>query len=233
MLLKKAFIICSISITWAASAQTPVTNQRLFDTIPFLPEHYARRVALFEREPVVTGKVIFLGNSITEGGQWKKLLNDESVINRGIGGDITFGVLKRLDEIVKRKPSKLFILIGINDIGKDIPVAVIADNCKKIIQQIRSKSPSTKICLQSILPLNPDVPGFPQHYDKQAYVLLANELLKNVAISMEITFIDLFPLFLDDQRRLDAQYTNDGLHLNARGYDVWAKYLLEKGFYGK
>jgi len=63
-------------------------------------------------------------------------LNDSTVINRGIGGDITFDVLQRLDDVIKRKPSKLFILIGINDIGKDIPDAVIADNYRKIITRV-------------------------------------------------------------------------------------------------
>jgi hypothetical protein len=74
--------------------QTSVTNQRLFDTTGFIPELYTQRVALFEKEPVFTGRIIFLGNSITQIGNWKKLLNDSTVINRGIAGDITFGVLK-------------------------------------------------------------------------------------------------------------------------------------------
>ncbi len=77
---------------------------------------------------------MFLGNSITEMGNWKNVLNDTTVINRGIGGDITYGVLKRLKDITDRRPSKLFILLGINDIGKDIPDAVIADNYLKIRQ---------------------------------------------------------------------------------------------------
>ena len=85
----------------------------------------------FKSEPMVTGKIVFLGNSITEMGDWKKLTGDSTVINRGIGGDITFGILQRLDEVLNRKPSKIFLLIGINDIGKDIPPAVIADNIKK------------------------------------------------------------------------------------------------------
>src|SRR5690349_16498569 len=97
-----------------------ITTKRLNDTISYIPDHYAKRIAIFEKEPVVTGKIIFLGNSITEGGQWTKLTGDASVINRGISGDITYGVLKRLPDIIKRKPSKLFILIGINDIAKDI-----------------------------------------------------------------------------------------------------------------
>src|SRR5277367_1198658 len=161
----------------AIQAQS-VTNQNIFDTVPFIPEHTPLRLAQFAKEPIVTGRIIFLGNSITEMGNWKKVLNDTTVINRGIGGDITFGVLKRLKDITDRKPSKLFILLGINDIGKDIPDVVIADNYLKIVREVHSKCPETKIYVQSILPLNPTLPRFPQHYDKEEHVLAVNKLLK-------------------------------------------------------
>lgn len=212
----------------ALSAQF-TTNQRIFDTIPFIPEHTVERLALFAKEPVVTGKVVFLGNSITEGGNWAKLIGDPTVVNRGIGGDITYGVLRRLDDVIKRKPSKLFILIGINDIGKDIPGEAIANNYVRIVRRVMAGSPNTKIYIQSILPLNPTVPNFPQHYDKQSHVLHTNQLLKEVARITRCTYIDLFPLFLDSQQYLDKKYTNDGLHLKPEGYEVWVKYLRETG----
>jgi hypothetical protein len=145
------FILTCFTISFIGHAQiNAVTNQRLVDTISVLPDVYKTRIAQFESKPVATGKMIFLGNSIIQGGDWKKLLNDTTVINRGIGGDITFGVVKRLDDIIKRKPSKLFILIGINDISKDIPDAVIADNYRRIISRVRAESPDTKIYVQSI-----------------------------------------------------------------------------------
>jgi lysophospholipase L1-like esterase len=216
-------------ISAAANAQYFATNQRIFDTIPFIPNHTTERIAIFEKEPVVTGKIIFLGNSITEGGQWGKLTGDNSVINRGIGGDITYGILRRLDDVIKRKPSKLFILIGINDIGKDIPDEAIANNYVKIIKRVQAASPETVIYVQSILPLNPTVPNFPQHYDKQDHVVHTNQLLREVAKMTNTKFVNIFPLFLDDQQLLDKKYTNDGLHLNAKAYEVWVSYLKETG----
>jgi lysophospholipase L1-like esterase len=206
-------------------AQSPVTNQRLFDTIPFLPEHYQSKVARFESEPAIPGSIVFLGNSITEGGQWHELTGNSNIINRGIGGDITFGVLQRVDEVIRHKPSKVFILIGINDIGKDIPDAVIADNCRKIILRLQKGSPETRIYLQSILPLNPDVRGFPQHYDKQSHVVNTNKLLANVARSTTVTFLDLHALFLDADQNLDEKFTADGLHLNESAYKKWVAFL--------
>lgn len=216
------FFTCMLT---ALYGNAQVTNQHLFDTIPFIPDHYARKTAAFRQEHVVTGKIIFLGNSITEGGRWRDLTGDQTVINRGIGGDITFGVLKRLDDITTRKPSKLFILIGINDIGKDIPDAVIADNCRKIIERVKTESPETVIYLQSILPLNPDYPKFPQHYDKVERVTATNILLRNVAERTGVHFVNLYPLFLDDHQQLDRNFTNDGLHLNQRAYERWVDFL--------
>lgn len=218
--------VCSIVLMMISlNSFCQVTNQRLFDTIPFIPEHNAKRKSLFASQPMTTGQIIFLGNSITEGGPWDELLPDWKILNRGIGGDITFGLLQRSDEIIQRKPTHLFILIGINDIAKDIPPSVIADNCLKLIELIHKRSPSTKIFLQSILPVNPTVVNFPQHYDKGEYVLKTNLLLKEAAKRTDVTFIDLYDSFLDNQRLLDSRYTFDGLHLNRAGYQRWAEIL--------
>jgi lysophospholipase L1-like esterase len=212
------------------SAQNKLTNENLFDTIPTLPDHYKQRVEQFSHEPVTTGHVIFLGNSITEMGDWRKATNDTTVINRGIGGDVTYGILKRLDDIIIRKPSKLFILIGINDISKDIPDAVIADNYLKIVNTIHAQSPATKIYVQSILPLDPTHDRFPQHYDKQAHVISVNKLIKANAGVGHYTFINIYPLFLNKEGHLDSQYTIEGLHLKPESYMVWAKFLKDKGY---
>ena len=158
------------------SASAQLTNERIYDSIGFIPEHYPQRIAKFQSEPIVTGRIIFLGNSITEIGPWAKLTGDTTVVNRGIGGDITYGVLKRLNDVIVRQPDKVFLLIGINDIGKDIPDAVIADNIRKIVAAILQGSPSTKIYVQSLLPLNPDVKNFPQHYNKEEHVLRVNAI---------------------------------------------------------
>jgi len=226
-------IACTLLLLFLPSviqAQSELTNQRLFDTDPFLPDHYAERVQQFENEPVEPGRIMFLGDSITEGGNWMGVVGDSTVINRGIGGDVTFGVLKRLGDVVQRRPSKLFIMIGINDIGKDIPDAVIADNCRQIIEEVQAKSANTEIYLQSLLPVNPSHPGFPQHYDKEYHVIHLNQLLREVAAATGSHFVNLFPLFLNAQERLAAEFTTDGLHLNERGYRVWAQYLKENGY---
>ena len=85
---------------------------------------YHKRIDEFKNNPIGSGKIVFLGNSITEaGGDWnKRFVSANKIVNRGISGDITEGVLSRLDEIIHYKPIAVFILIGINDIfNADLP----------------------------------------------------------------------------------------------------------------
>jgi len=113
----------------------------------------------------------------------------------------------------------LFLLIGINDIGKDIPDIVIADNIRKIIERVKAASPSTEIYVQSILPVNPDVQNFPQHYDKQEHVLNTNKLIKKITENAHCTYVNIHDLFIDKNGKLEARYTFDGLHLNGKGFN--------------
>lgn len=78
---------------------------------------YDQRATLFEVLPTSKKDIIFLGNSITNGGEWAELLGNPHVKNRGISGDRTDGVLDRLHVITKGKPAKIFLLIGINDLS--------------------------------------------------------------------------------------------------------------------
>lgn len=220
----KYILLLLLLPVFALGQQIP-TNQNLFDTIPFIPEHTPERIALFKKQPLTKGGIIFLGNSITEAGNWAKLLNDTTVLNRGIGGDITFGVLKRLDDITDRQPKKLFILLGINDIGKDIPDSVIAFNYAKIVKQVHAKSPGTKIFVQSILPLNTIHAKFPQHYDKAEHIPRVNKMLQNQAKALDYTYIELTPLFIDKDNRLRNELTWEGLHLKPEAYVIWVDYL--------
>ena len=199
--------------------------QRTWDTIPYGPDYYRAQYEKFKKEAVVKGKVIFLGNSITEAGNWKKLLKDSTVVNRGISGDITFGILNRIDEVVNRQPSKLFLLIGINDIAKNIPDEVIMENIFSIVSKVRGLSPKTKIFVQSILPTNNSFPDSPDHKNKDDHVITVNAQLQKYGDRLQYTYVDLYSKFTDNESRLDAKYTVDGLHLNAMGYIHWVDIL--------
>lgn len=169
--------------------------------------------------------IVFLGDSITDIAEWSDLLKNKKVKNRGISGDNTFGVLYRLDEITNRKPLKVFIMIGINDISKSIPDSIILSNYKKIIQKIQSASPTTKIYIQSILPTNNEFSEFKRHQDKTAHIQWINQQLSMLATNEHIVFINLYPLFVDENGKLAKKYTNDGLHLKGEAYILWLQEL--------
>jgi len=220
-------------VTLAATplyAQHPASTRRVDDTRVNQPEHYAELVARFRSEPVSAGGLMMVGNSITEGGNWRALFDDDSVLNRGISGDNTFGVLARLDEIVRHHPRKLFLMIGINDISRDIPDEVIAYNVREILMKIQEATPETEIFLQSLLPISPGHPGYLQHFAKEDHVVHTNRLLREVAVEVNCRFINLFPVFMDAQERMDHRFTYDGLHLNEAGYVQWASYLKEQRY---
>jgi lysophospholipase L1-like esterase len=223
--MKKIFlVIVSIYIVSITFAQTPKWDST------YRPNNFALQVEKFKSYPNAKTDIIFLGNSITAGVDWMELLGNHHVRNRGISGDITFGILERLDEVIEGKPAKVFILIGINDISRNIPDSVILINYKKIVTRIKSESPKTKVYFHTLMPLNNEFTQFKNHYNKDEHILYINEELKKLAANEKITLIDLYPHFLNADKKLDKKYTQDGLHLNAAGYQVWAD-VLKKGNY--
>jgi len=225
-LFKFAAAGCLFFLSFGVSAQTAKWDST------YRPGSYELKVAQFNMFANSPKDIIFLGNSITAGTDWHELLDMPNAKNRGISGDITFGVLERLDEVIEGKPAKVFVLIGINDVSRNIPDEVILANYSKIIDRIQEGSPKTKIYFQTLLPTNSSFGKFKNHYNKEEHVLNINKGLKELAAKEKIILIDLYPNFLDSENRMDARYTYDGLHLNAEGYKVW-KSVLEKGGYLK
>jgi lysophospholipase L1-like esterase len=216
----KGILLCAfvLGIT-CLQAQTPA-----YDT-GFRPNNYALKVGQFKSYPHSAKDIVFLGNSITANVEWRELLGMENIKNRGISGDISFGILERLDEVIDGKPAKVFILIGINDVSRNIPDEIIVANYRKIISRIQQGSPQTKIYFHTLLPVNNEFTQFKNHYNKDEHIAFLNSSLKTIAAETKITLIDLHPNFLDANGKLDKKYTIDGLHINAEGYKVWAKLL--------
>ena len=122
---------------------------------------FHKRVNEFKNDPIGYDKIVFIGNSITYGmRRWDKKLEANNLVNRGISGDFSEGIQKRLDEIIHYKPIAIFILIGINDFFRDSTVSIyvtpsyVANNIITTAKKIRKGTPKTKIYLQTILPIN-------------------------------------------------------------------------------
>jgi len=218
----KALVAISFSILISFKAQ----SQTKWDST-YRPALYEFEVQLYESYPHAKTDIVFLGNSITDRVDLNELLGMSNVHNRGISGDITFGVLQRLDEVINGHPAKVFILIGINDVSRNIPDSVILNNYKRIVERIKTGSPHTKIYFQTLMPVNNEFTQFKNHYNKDEHILWLNEQIKILGKKEKITVIDLYPHFLNDQNKLNKEYTLDGLHPNAEGYKVW-KSILQK-----
>lgn len=223
--MKKIFLFFALVLVAAAGR----SQQAKWDST-HRPGNFKLKVDQFSSYPNSSKDIIFLGNSITAGIEWSELLGRSDVRNRGISGDISFGVLERLTEVTEGKPAKVFILIGINDISRNIPDSMILRNYQLMIHRIKAESPQTKIYFQTLLPVNNEFTQFKNHYNKDEHILFVNEELRKLAAAEKITLIDLYPHFLNADKKLDSKYTQDGLHLNAAGYQVWKEILL-KGKY--
>lgn len=211
---------------------TAVAQQPQWDST-YRPGNFKLKVDQFRSYPNSSKDIIFLGNSITAGVDWTELLERADVKNRGISGDITFGVLERLDEVIEGKPAKVFILIGINDISRNIPDSIILRNYRTMIARIKAGSPKTKIYFHTLMPVNNEFTQFKNHYNKDEHILFVNEALRKMAAAEKITIVDLYPHFLNADKKMDKQYTVDGLHLNAAGYAVWKNVLMEGNYLNK
>lgn len=193
---------------------------------------FNNRVNDFRNEPIGYNKIVFLGNSIIEAGNnWNEKFGVDNIVNRGISGDFTEGVLARLDEIIYYKPLAVFILIGINDIfddhanRKDITPKYVANNIKLIARKIKSKSKQSKIFIQTILPV--DTVKFMNFHDRTlpVYKLSLNGQINqiNQLIKEDInhSIVDLHSLFIDERGLMNEKFTTDGVHLNDMGYSMW------------
>lgn len=190
--------------------------------------YYDQKLSMFQDNTTVNADAIFTGDSITDGGEWAEFFPKKRVLNRGISADNTFGLLNRVDELIARQPKHLFILIGINDLAKNTPPAIILDNLKKTVQRIQIGSPKTVIVLQTLLPTNEAFADFPKHQNKTEEIALVNAGLKDLAAASGSELLDLHTAFKDADGKLDARYTNDGLHLMGAGYQLWIRLIKEK-----
>lgn len=186
--------------------------------------HYLQLKAQYEKEANTPNEIIFLGNSITEGGDFKSLFPNKNIVNRGISGDVIEGILYRLDEVTDSKPNQLYLMIGTNDLARGKSVDYVVSGIYEIINRIKKSSPSTEIYLQSILPVNPNVgTKFSGHKSKQNEISRINDQLKVLSKELNVHFIDLHKKMRNAKGDLKEKYTHDGLHLKEMGYIKWKK----------
>ena len=184
-------------------------------------EYNFQRRSLFEKLPVTSKDIVFLGNSITDGGEWNELLANPRVKNRGISGDRSGWLLERLDPIIEGHPKKLFLMIGINDLISGASPDEVLANIGRLIDRFQAESRWTKIYVQSILPVNGDLPGYERRKACAPLIVPTNKRLETLCDEKGVTYLDVWGALADENGNLDKRYTLDGLHLKGEGYLVW------------
>ena len=188
--------------------------------------HYKKRIKKFKKKPIYPGDIVFIGNSITEGGKdWGAKLKIDNVKNRGISGDVTDGVLSRLGELIKYEPESIFIMIGVNDLfnlyyRKEIPSPdYVINNLLKITTLLHEKLPNTKLYLQTLLPTARD-------FIKEK-IDIVNASIRIHQSDETYSLIDLNPHFTTDDGLINPSLTYDGTHLNSKGYLLWSELIMK------
>ena len=167
-------------------------------------------------------RVVFMGNSITEG--WPTLqpefFESKSYINRGISGQTTPQMLIRFrQDVIDLKPKLVLILAGINDIaGNTGPsnVTMITNNIISMAQL--AKSNKIKVIICSILPAK-DFPWNPG-MNPPPKILNVNQILRSYALANGMVYLDYYSLMVDESNALIDEYGSDGVHPNKEGYKV-------------
>ncbi len=193
--------------------------------------HYYKRTCQFMYEEDITAKnIVMLGNSLTEnGGDWNKRLKVKNAVNRGITGDDIMGMYDRLHQVLPGRPSKIYLMAGINDLSHQLTPDSIAEMMRLLITRIQQESPETQIILQSVLPVNESFGRYKNLYNKTELIPAVNARLQRISEEKGITFLNLFPHFtLPGTHVLRPSLTTDGLHLNENGYEIWSRLIRER-----
>nr|WP_321222409.1 GDSL-type esterase/lipase family protein [uncultured Psychroserpens sp.] len=196
-----------------------------FEKEPFVTYNYGRD-ELFKTFNTETTDIIFLGNSITQHFELFELLQDTRVRNRGIGGDSVLGALQRIESITDGKPSKIFIMLGINDLISGRTNTEILNNYKKLISVIKNSSPSTQIYIESVLPVSNHKDTLICCENANQRIIEINQQLKDIATHHSLKYVDLHTSFYKNGG-INMGLTVDGIHLNGDGYALLSKQLKQ------
>lgn len=192
------------------------------------PPTYIHKSSQYEILPQSHVDIIFLGDSITDEGEWVELLNNPNIKNRGISGDTTDRILRRLDSVIAVKPKQIFLMVGINDLSMiHKSVEATTKSYEKILNKFQKATPDTEVFIQSVLPVNNRVSLY--WVDNQKVIEL-NLQLQKLAQKYNYQYIDIFSHLLDSEQQLDSKYTSDGLHLNGQAYLVWKQIIQTQLF---
>ena len=170
------------------------------------------RLSFFDAYPIAPEDVVLFGDSISAGGQWEEIAPHVRIKNRGIGGDLSDDLLKRLEPIAEGLPAKVFVQIGTNDLGIGVPSERIIANLESIVDRFREAAPETRIYLHELFPTKP------RRADR---IRALNAEIGHFAETRSLPIVQVFDHFADERGAIRDEFTYDNLHLTGVGYQEW------------
>lgn len=157
-------------------------------------------------------RTVFLGDSITASGDWESWFPRHETHNLGVSGDTTDGVLARIDQVIAVVPDHVCLLIGTNDLGRGRSVEHVVRNIEYLLVSLRRELPGVRTLVQSIMPRGAE------HAER---VRDANRHLRQFSPTVRCLYLDLWPALATEAGDLRPEFTLDGVHLTAEGYEAW------------
>lgn len=210
------FLVC---IIWARETDVFTKTETVTKTVT-------------KTETVVDDNYVFLGDSIFAGYDLEEYFEGMSVVNSGINGHKTTDILKNMEERIYRyNPSKVFILIGTNDLNGDISVDETIENVGKIVDGIKENRPYAEIYVQSIYPINNtddnkirhSVVGERNNEDIQTM----NKGIEKLCKEKKVTYMNIYDLLVSEDGNLELDYTVEGLHISKDGYKIITQEIMK------
>lgn len=204
-----SLILC-IGITFGFFTKEKIVTKEVEKEVQVVPDNY-----------------LFLGDSLTDYFDLESYFPNQPVVNSGIAGNTTDQILASMKtRVYDYNPSKIFLLVGTNDLRDGKSQEAVVQNIEKIIEEIQTNRKQAEIFVESLYPVNASV--------SSAVGVRSNETIQNINAQLEeyckeknLTYIDLYAKLQDEQGNLQTQYTVDGLHLSDMGYQVVAEVLQE------
>jgi lysophospholipase L1-like esterase len=199
-------------------------------------------------QPVPSGRVVFMGDSITDGWNLSESFPSKPYVNRGISGQVTAQMLVRMyPDVINLQPTAMVLLAGTNDIARNngpVTLTMIQEDIMAMTELAQLHG--IKVLLSSVMPISdypylrqqnappaPVVPGGRGAPPRQKMtegrppsdILKLNAWMKEYAAKVNATYVDYFSAMVDDQGWLKEALSADGLHPNAEGYKIMTAVL--------
>ncbi len=231
LLIWKQQTLTALFKTRNSSTQVSAAQSVILELGPRHKLSYQQWVDVLKQEAkIATDKrpqhlTILAGDSLSLWFPSELLPEDRNWLNQGISGEISSGLLKRLDIFDRTQPEVIFVMIGINDLIRGVKDETILENQRQIMSYLRKVHPKAQIVIQSILPHG----GEEATWEGKAKLLAIsndrirqlNQQLEAIASKEGVKYLNLHPLFTNKQGNLHREFTTDGLHLSPQGYIVW------------